>query len=515
MRMTHGADQQKTEIYHERLVLLRPSGKYADQVMAFKDELQKNGDSFDGCAGLEDCASFEEWVRFEERLRARYKEGYVPSEVFLGVRKRDDRLVGIIDYRHPLSGFLLRYGGNIGYSVRPSERRKGYASEMLRLMLDICRDYGEKRVLLTCDTDNTASRKTILKNGGVLENEIEDTVGLSSGGRIQRYWISTGFDDRGPLDMNRQLDILCIGMALVDSIIKGFDPHPVSEAGFRAASGSLNVGGEAVNEAMAAAKLGMKTGILCTLGLDGAGQMIEDALIRCGVDTRLILRSEDHPTPVTTMFVNDDGSRKSITNGSHRYNFHPERHTACLRETGAVILGSLFRAPFDDPEVILSVLRDAKAAEVLVFADTKLPNYRFLTLDDIADALPLIDYITPNEDEAKYYTGKSEPEDMADVFLARGVKNVIVKLGGRGCYYKGSGGSLFLPAWDIRAVDATGAGDNFIAALASELLRGGTIDEALRFASACGAICTTAVGASTALRSREQVLAFMREASLS
>ena len=313
--------------------------------------------------------------------------------------------------------------------------------------------------------------------------------------------------------MNRQLDILCIGTALVDSIIKGFDPHPVSEAGFRAASGSLNVGGEAVNEAMAAAKLGMKTAILCSLGADGAGQMIVDALLRCRVDTGRIVRSEEHPTPVTTMFVNDDGSRKSITNGSHRYNFHPERYTDCLRDTRAVILGSLFRAPFDDPEVIRAVLRAAKASGLTVFADTKLPNYRFLRLDDIADSLPRIDYITPNEDEAKYYTGKSDPEEMANAFLERGVKNVIVKLGGRGCFYKGSCGSVSLPAWSVQAVDATGAGDNFIAGLASELLRGRTVGEALRFANACGAICTTAVGSGTALRSREQVLTFLREFS--
>ncbi len=178
------------------ITLLRPSEAYARQVMSFKEELKANGDRFDGCAGLEDCASYEDWIQFEKRLRTKYKEGYVPSEVFLAIREADDRLVGIIDYRHPLTDFLLRFGGNIGYSVRPSERRKGCASEMLRLLLDKCRVRGEDRVLLICDRDNIASRKTILKNGGVLEDEIEDTAGLRSSGRIQRYWISIGPDGR-------------------------------------------------------------------------------------------------------------------------------------------------------------------------------------------------------------------------------------------------------------------------------------------------------------------------------
>ena len=236
--------------------------------------------------------------------------------------------------------------------------------------------------------------------------------------------------------MERNYDLICVGMALVDSIIKGFDPEPISASGYRADSGSLNVGGEAVNEAMAAAKLGLKTGILCSLGEDQAGDMVASALKGCGVDTELILRSPERPTPVTTMFVREDGTRRSITNQAHRCNFHPEREPARFTCARALILGSVFRAPFDDPEIILSVLRAAKAAGMLVIADTKLPNFRFLKLEDLAEALPLIDWITPNEDEARYYTGKETPEEMAELLLGWGIRNVVIKLGAKGCYFQ-------------------------------------------------------------------------------
>jgi len=299
-------------------------------------------------------------------------------------------------------------------------------------------------------------------------------------------------------------------MALIDSIIKGFDPKPVSASGYRASSCTLNAGGEAVNESVSAAKLGLRTGIICALGDDMAAKLVTDVLESAGVDTSLIIRPENHSTPVTTMFVNEDGTRRSVTCKAHTAGFRPQDRREAILGAKALVLGSLFRAPFDDADTVFETVRLASDSGCLVVADTKIPNFRELTLEDISNSLPYIDYITPNEDEARFFTGRTEPSEMAQVFLDHGVKNVIVKLGREGCLFKNADTQISLPAFDVDAVDSTGAGDNFIAGFVSELLRGGSTEGALKFATACGAICTTAVGACTALRSRAQVLDFLK-----
>lgn len=113
------------------------------------------------------------------------KDGRVPDSVFFLYDDEKDRLLGAVNIRHYLNELLLREGGHIGDGIRPSERRKGYATLMISLALDECEKLGIKKVLMVCDKDNIGSKKSIINNGGILENEI-----VNENGKIEeRYWI--------------------------------------------------------------------------------------------------------------------------------------------------------------------------------------------------------------------------------------------------------------------------------------------------------------------------------------
>ena len=111
----------------------------------------------------------------------------IPSNTYFAIRIIDNKIIGMINIRHRLNEYLTKIGGHIGFSVRPTERKKGYATEILFLGLKQCKKLNMEKILVICDKSNIASAKTIVKNNGVLENEIFDK-GLSED-IIQRYWI--------------------------------------------------------------------------------------------------------------------------------------------------------------------------------------------------------------------------------------------------------------------------------------------------------------------------------------
>lgn len=161
--------------------LRRPTLADKEAILNMMAEFEQTQSAHDG--GFWDAENFdyEEWLESNRDMEMGLgiPEGWVPA-VQLVAFARDGQAVGFLNFRLRLSAYLLEEGGHIGYSIRPSERGKGYAKEALRQGLQVAKEKNIKRALVTCSTENPASRAVILANGGQFEDVRNGT---------ERYWI--------------------------------------------------------------------------------------------------------------------------------------------------------------------------------------------------------------------------------------------------------------------------------------------------------------------------------------
>ena len=168
--------------------LIEPTMEYDRQIQAYRREFMETEGSMDGCGSLRRFETTREWLDQVEALRRleTTPPQLVPSTQYIYVRESDSKVVGVIQIRHCFNEFLEKYAGHIGYSVCPTERRKGYATQMLRLALPACKALGLDRVLISCVEGNEGSKRTILRNGGVYESTVFEP---GEGVYLERYWI--------------------------------------------------------------------------------------------------------------------------------------------------------------------------------------------------------------------------------------------------------------------------------------------------------------------------------------
>ena len=172
----------------DEIFLVWPAEEHEAEARDYVCEHAAAGETFlHGGSGLEQAASFSAWLEQTRNVRdgVNLPAGWVPASTFFALRPADGCIVGVVNIRHTLNDFLRRQAGHIGYGVRPGERRKGYAVRMLALALDECRRLGLHSALIVCDSDNLGSVRTIQKNGGILENEMEETNGTGK----RHYWV--------------------------------------------------------------------------------------------------------------------------------------------------------------------------------------------------------------------------------------------------------------------------------------------------------------------------------------
>jgi predicted acetyltransferase len=164
------------------MMLVQPTLEMKEAFLAYEEEWRHNDEKMVPYSARLLGHEYEEWLRNISDKEI-YHEGFVPSHTYFFMDEQHN-IIGAINIRHYLNDYLLSYGGHIGYGIRPTQRKKGYAVQMLSMALPIAKELGIEKALLTCDKENIASAKTIQKNGGILENEV-----IEEGKMIQRYWI--------------------------------------------------------------------------------------------------------------------------------------------------------------------------------------------------------------------------------------------------------------------------------------------------------------------------------------
>ena len=170
----------------ESIKLVFPTKNHEKLIEDFVKECKTYPTEMDGMSNVAEIPFFE-WL---EKVKLDYAglsndPSRVPATTFLVFN--DNTLVGFVNIRHVLNPFLNRVGGHIGYMVRPLQRRKGFAKALLKEALKYCKyELKLRSVLVTCDHDNEASKRTIRANGGNYENTVND----ETYGEVERYWIN-------------------------------------------------------------------------------------------------------------------------------------------------------------------------------------------------------------------------------------------------------------------------------------------------------------------------------------
>src|SRR5438093_3805121 len=256
-------------------------------------------------------------------------------------------------------------------------------------------------------------------------------------------------------------------------------------------------GGKGANQAVAATLAGAEVALLTMLGTDDYGRRIEQHLASLGLPREGLLQHPTKPTGVALILV-DAGGRNliAVAPGSNQMlSLEDVRRVSSLITQGAVLLAQL--------EVPLVAVQEA-------FSIAK--GLGLLTILNPAPASPvpsallkLVDVLTPNEGEASTLSGMSDPDKAAQVLVEQGARSVIVTLGERGALLRDATTSRLFPAYPVQAIDSTAAGDAFNGALACSLAEGQSLEHAIVFANAAGALATTKRGAQDSLPMRAEI----------
>ncbi|MGW6211048.1 ribokinase [Streptomyces sp. NPDC055109] len=295
-------------------------------------------------------------------------------------------------------------------------------------------------------------------------------------------------------------DLLVVGSANADLVVR-VERRPAAGETVLGSDLVVHPGGKGANQAVAAARLGARTALLVRVGDDGHGRLLLDAQRAAGVDTVGVLVG-GAPTGVALITVDPSGDNSIVVSPGANGRLAPED----VRAAGSLFHASrVVSAQLEIPlETVVEVVRSLAEGGRLVLNPSPprpLP----------AEVLAACDPLIVNEHEARVIAGDDlgdSPEDWATALLALGPRSVVITLGAAGALVaERAGARVRVPSVRVAAVDTTGAGDAFTAALAWRLGRGESLPEAAGYAARVGAAAVTRAGAQESFPTAEEVAA--------
>ena len=309
-------------------------------------------------------------------------------------------------------------------------------------------------------------------------------------------------------------EVVCLGILVADILARPVDRYPERGRLVLVDRMELHTGGCAGNTAVGLSRTGIPAGVIGKVGNDGFGDFYMSVMAREGVDATGIVRDASVNTSSTMVLIHGDGERSFIhyigANGALRaedVSLDRLAGVKVLHVAGALLMPGL------DGEPSARILASAKRRGMITCLDTAWDGTG-RWMQTLAPCLEHLDYLLPSIEEARMITRAHEPDEIAQVFLSRGVGVVALKMGEDGCYVASRSGRMHVPAFRVDAIDATGAGDAFAAGFIAGVVKGWSLAETARFANAVGALCTLAIGTTAGIRSLDETQQFVASTPL-
>lgn len=301
-------------------------------------------------------------------------------------------------------------------------------------------------------------------------------------------------------------EVACLGILVADTIARPVDVMPDRGKLVQVEEISLSLGGCASNTGVGLARLGLSTAVLGKVGRDSFGDFIEQTLREEGIDTRGVVRDKIAHTSATMVLVEKDGERRFIHYvGANAALREEDILRDVIAESKILHIGGALLLPSLDGQPMARLLAWARSQGLATSLDTVWgPQGRWL--DILQPCFPYVDYFLPSIVEAQEITGYTEPQEIAQFLLSQGVGVVGLKMGEKGCYIRTMTEEWYSPAYAVKAVDATGAGDAYVAGFLAGVAKGWSLERTAQLANAAGACCVTSLGATTGMRSLDETL---------